>query len=177
MENLIIAPAAIVSSLLNKRSRAYNRAVAGITYRALAKGYSIKNIIWLAQQIALETAWGESNSLEVDQNAWGMNCVSRRETNQIGCREVPGDESLGQYASVGASSTDRLTWDSYWGYDAYRRSDDYPQVVSQKYHASPEYADTVSAVDLRSARISVWTAIIAVPTEAYLLMRLFKFFI
>lgn len=175
MENVITAPAGIVASLLNNRSRVYNKAVAGITYRALAKGYSISNIIWLAQQIALETNWGDSNSMEIDLNAWGMNCVSTRETTQIGCREVLNGEVLGQYSSIGSSNTDRLLWDTYWGYDSLKRSNEYSEVVSSKYHASLDYADTVSSVDSRSARIAVWTAILMVPTEAYLLWKFFKF--
>lgn len=175
MENVITAPAGIVSRLLNNKSFAYNKAVAGITYRALSKGYSIPNIIWLAKQIALETNWGLSNSFTMDNNAWGMNCVSSRETTQIGCREVTNSEVLGQYSSIGFSNTDRLLWDTYWGYDSHKRSISYPEVVSSTYHASPEYADTVSSVDSRSARIAVWTAILMVPTEAYLLWRFFKF--
>ena len=174
MENVITVPTAHVARLLNKRSLAYNKAVAGITYRALAKGYSIPNIIWLAQQIALETNWGNSNSLDVDRNAWGMNCVSTRETTQIGCRETDSGEVLGQYTTVGDSSADRLLWDSYFGYDSYKRSNDYPEQVSSKYHTSPNYADTVSAVDSRSARIAVWISLLMVPTEAYILWKILK---
>jgi hypothetical protein len=175
MVNLIAAIAARVASLLNNKSLAYNKAVASITYRALAKGYSISNISWLAKQIALETNWGTSNSIEVDLNAWGMNCVSSRETNQIGCREVSNFESLGQYASLDASCADRLSWDMYWGYDSYKRSTLYPEMVSQKYHTSTDYVNTVSAVNSRSARVAVWVSVFMIPTEAFLLWRLFKY--
>lgn len=176
MVNLIAAIAARVASLLNNKSLAYNKAVASITYRALAKGYSIANIKWLAKQIALETNWGTSNSIEVDLNAWGMNCVSSRETTQIGCREVNSYESLGQYSSIDASCADRLYWDSYWGYDTHKRSTQYPQMVGQKYHTSSNYVDSVSAFNSRPAGIAVWVSIIMIPTEAFLLWRFFKYF-
>jgi hypothetical protein len=104
-----------------------------------------------------------------------MNCVSSRETNQIGCREVSNFESLGQYASLDASCADRLSWDMYWGYDSYKRSTLYPEMVSQKYHTSTDYVDTVSAVNSRSARVAVWVSVFMIPTEAFLLWRLFKY--
>lgn len=175
MERLITAPSALLARLLNKKSSEYNRAVASITVRALLKGYSIRNVVWLAKQIAHETAWGTSNSMEVDKNPWGMNCVSVRETTQTGCREAANGERLGQYSSIASSCADRLLWDSYWGYDADKRNPNYPQIVSERYHTSPSYAPKVSAVDIRPVRIAVFAAILTVPAELFILYKLFNF--
>ena len=75
-----------------------------------SKGYSWRNIRALVQQIAHETGWGTSNSVEVDNNLWGMNCVSIRETTQNGCRETNSGEVLGTYSSRWDSVRDRYMW-------------------------------------------------------------------
>lgn len=164
-----------VASLLNRKTVAFNAAVASITYRALARGYSLANIQFLAKQIAHETGWGTSNSIDVDQNAWGMNCVSVRETTQIGCRQATQNEVLGQYDSVDSSCHDRLLWDDYWGYDAYKSNTQYPIEIAAKYHTSTGYASAVGAIDNGPIRIAVFTAILLVPVELFMLTKVFQF--
>ena len=175
MVNLIAAPSAAISSLLNGKTYAYNKAIAQLTALGLVKGYSIKNIVFLAQQIAQETAWATSYSFHNDFNAWGMNCVSSRDTTQVGCRETDSGEVLGMYDNVYRSTADRFLWDSYWGYDSLKRSPEYAEVISSKYHTSPDYASTVSNIDTRSVRIAVYAAIITTPVELFLLYKLFKY--
>lgn len=175
MVNLIAAPSAAISSLLNSKNYSFNQAVAQLTVCGLVKGYSIKNIIFLAQQIAQETAWATSYSYHNDFNAWGMNCVSSRETTQIGCRETDSGEVLGMYDNVYRSTVDRFLWDSYWGYDSLKRSTDYAETISKKYHTSVNYASAVSNIDTRSIRIAVYTAILTTPVELFLLYKLFKY--
>ena len=167
--------AARIAGLLNKQALAFNVAVCSITYRALAKGYSFSNIVWLGKQIAHETAWGTSNSMDVDNNAWGMNCVTTRETTQIGCREAQ-NEVLGQYGSIDASCADRLMWDSYWGFDANKREPAYGQVISSKYHTSDGYAPAVDAIGSSPVRTAVITAIVLVPVELFMVFGIVKFF-
>ena len=175
MVNVMVQIAARVASLLNKKALAFNLAVCSITYRALAKGYSFANIIWLGKQVAHETAWGTSNSIGVDNNAWGMNCVSSRETNQIGCREAQ-NEVLGQYSSIDASCADRLMWDNYWGFDANKREPAYGQIISTKYHTSDGYAPAVDAIASNPVRIAVLTAILIVPVELFMVFQIAKLF-
>lgn len=175
MVNLIAAPSAAISSLLNRKSYSFNQAVAQLTVCGLSKGYSIKNIIFLAQQIAQETAWATSYSYHNDFNAWGMNCVSSRNTEQVGCRETDSGEVLGMYDSVYRSTIDRFLWDSYWGFDSLKRSPEYAEAISSKYHTSPNYASTVSSIDTGSIRVAVYTAILTTPVELFLLYKLFKY--
>lgn len=140
----------------------------------LPRGYSVKNVVWLCKQIAHETAWGTSNSIKQDLNAWGMNCVSLRKNEQSGCRETESGEVLGVYSSLWNSCRDRYMWDDYWGIDDFKKSEDYPQKVSVRYHTSSSYAAAVSGVDTgRVQRVLLtWAAI--VPLELLLVFKIFK---
>lgn len=166
--------AATIAGLLNKQSKAFNVAVCSITYRALAKGYSWSNIQFLGKQIAQETGWGRSNSINEDANAWGMNCVSVRENLQIGCRQTSNGEVLGQYDSIDASCADRLLWDDYWGIDAHKASAAYGAEVAAKYHTSSGYGDAVAAIDGGAIRTAMIVAVLVVPIEIFIAYKAFN---
>jgi hypothetical protein len=175
MVNAMVQIAAWIATALNNKSLAFNKAVVSTTYRGLAKGYSFANIVWLGKQVAHETAWGTSMSMDVDNNAWGMNCVHTRETTQTSCREAQ-NEVLGQYRSIDSSCADRFMWDAYWGFDADKRSPEYGQIVSSKYHTSDGYAPAVAAIDGSPVRTAVLAAILIVPVELFILFQIGKFF-
>lgn len=140
----------------------------------LSKGYSVRNIRALVQQMAHETAWGTSYSVETDNNLWGMNCVSLRETSQNGCRETNSGEVLGTYSSLWHSVRDRYLWDDYWGYTDYRKSSNYMETISERYHASPNYSGAVLSVSETRVNRVLTGILFVVPLEGIALVKFLK---
>lgn len=173
--NLLITAAAHVAKLFNKRPVDFNRAVVSITYRGLLKGYSWRNIMFLGKQIAKETGYGDSRSIQEDKNAWGMNCVHVRETTQVSCRTTSSGEVLGQYRSIDSSCLDRLIWDNYWGFDSHKRDDSYPEQVGTKYHTNPGYIGSVESYPDSDVRAAMLTAVFMIPLELLLAMKAIEF--
>ena len=140
----------------------------------LAKGYTMQNCMFLAKQIAHETGWGTSNSISLDNNPWGMNCVSTRETTQTGCRETPSGEVLGVYPNCWHSVRDRYLWDNYWGIDSHKASTRYPEAVGERYHTSSGYIPAVMAVDeSRIRRVMTWSMVVT-PVEAFAVLGIIR---
>lgn len=146
-------------------SQLYCDAVAAIILQGGLRGYSWGNLFWLSKQVAHETAWGTSNSMELDANAFGMNCVQIRETTQTGCRETSTGEVLGVYPSVWRSVRDRYLWDNYWDIADYRKSSQYPTEVGRYYHTSSGYINQVTAVDESRIKRVMWLTAVMLPVE------------
>lgn len=153
----------------------YTRALCATGLQGLLRGYSWDNVSWMMKQIRLETGRGTSPGIQNDFNAWGMGCVTVRQSNQIGCRTLPNGETLGKYRNVEDSVTDRFTWDDYKGIKGLRKSPAYPgEVNAQGYNPSGLYANAVHQVDGSDNR-TVCYALGAIPFLGLLLVPLMKY--
>jgi hypothetical protein len=85
---------------------------AWIYYAFRAWGYTPANAEWIVAQSRLETGNYTSKAFREDKNLWGMSCVRQRETTQIGCRNLPDGNTLGQYRTYWDSIKDRRLWDT-----------------------------------------------------------------
>lgn len=139
----------------------------------LFRGYSFANCKWIYKQAMLETGNLNSTGYNNDKNAFGMSVVRKRPTTQVGGRELSDGNTLGKYKSVFSSIKDRYMWDKYFKLDELKRSEDYPQRVSEKYHKSPAYASSVAGFDGTGYQNSLYLLAALVPTT-YLLIKTFK---
>lgn len=133
------------------------------------------NLRWMCKQSVLESASSTSNVFAVCNNAWGMNAVSVRKTTQEGTYEAPNGEKLGVYPTLFAGALDRFYWDDYWGYNGYKRNDDYPQIVASRYHESTGYNPAVYAVDNPDFPLALGSVILALPVELLIFRTVWNF--
>lgn len=139
----------------------------------LFRGYSFQNCKWIYKQAMLETGNLNSPGFTNDKNAFGMSIVRKRPTTQLGGRTLSDGNTLGKYSSVFSSIKDRLLWDKYFKLDEYKRSEEYPSKVSEKYHKSAAYAESVMRFDGTGYQNSLYVLAALIPTT-YLLIKTLK---
>lgn len=147
---------------------------AWVLVEGIRRGYSFANIAWIVKQSAHETGFWENLGTRIDNNVFGMSCVSKRENTQTGCRAINETEDSGVYPSIRACVVDRFMWDDYWSVVRFKRSADYADAVSSIYHSSATYGGKVSRVVVRRLGVTIAALLIAVPLEVWILFVLIK---
>lgn len=104
-----------------------------------------------------------------------MGCVQVRKHKQNGCYTAPSGEAIGTYPNVSDSVCDRFLWDAYWGFNTDKRSANYPAVVSERYHTSPNYLASVNAVSVPNWSLSVVLTLATLPLEFLIIKKLWNF--
>jgi len=100
--------------------------------QCLLKRYSFANIRWLYKQANHESGYLTSRLYNENNNIFGMSCVRKRPTTQVGCVDLSDGNTNGIYTSNWSCVKDRLMWDVEFNISP--RSEDYANLVSARFH-------------------------------------------
>lgn len=173
MDRLIAATAAALAVVLRK-SKAKVETIGAVLIYGLSRGYSLSNLRWIVSQSALETGYWSNLGTSQDNNVFGMSCVATRKTTQIACRSINEVETSGVYRSISSCVLDRFYWDNYWGLDSHKRSENYPAMVAERYHASSAYGSSVTTTDCPDFGAIGIAWLVVFPLEIGLVLKVFK---
>ena len=125
------------------------------------KGYSIKVLNFILNQINLESNFGQSNLAKTLKNCIGMRCVSIRKTTQLGCFTTPNNGNFGMYATILDCVQDRFLWGEYFK-ESKTNLKNVKELASTTYCSADVYY-TKKIDDLPNLEWCIWLVIIAIP--------------